>query len=193
MIVETYELPEIAEQAPEDAAECAKMAESLGLSGQKQYLAAPDAPACPYRLVTAEEAFVYGELCPKSVRIERYADGPIPLRIMQVIAHAKTLPVFAFLEVWCPATAAEKDPVLIGRSDAHDWHRAPNSSYLLARWGDELETFAVLMERAKQRAAARLRLAWEKIASTARERLASIETCVDPSAGQVTLPEIVVR
>lgn len=189
MIVETYELSELAEQTADDADECAKLAESLGLAGQQKYLSTPDTPACPYRVVTAEEGFVYAELCPKTVEVSKYADGPIPLRVLQVIAHARTIPLFKFLQVWCPATPREPDPVLVGVDVAHDWMRTPSKSYLLARWGDVLETFEVLMARAVKRAESRLEAAWRSIAAKSAAR-ASAGFSVDPSKGPLQMPAL---
>lgn len=188
MQVETYELAEVAEQTREQSEECAALAESLGLEGQRAYFAAgSDAPAIPYRKVTAEEAFAYGILCPSTTLLADYKDGPIPLRVLQVAAHAKGM--FRHLQVWHPASAREKDPVLVGSDYEHGWCRAVSKTFILARWGEELESFPVLLERAVAAAEKKLRAAWQAIASQAAARLAG-GIVVDPSRGELDVPAL---
>lgn len=80
MLVETFELEEVAEQPPELEAEAVALIEKLGLDGQQTRI--------PYRKMTEEETFVYGILCPMRTPLKKYKEGPIPLRVLQVAAHA---------------------------------------------------------------------------------------------------------
>jgi hypothetical protein len=92
----------------------------------------------PYRLITKDEQFVYKVLCPVTSAVENYDGSPIPLRVLQIVAHARELEI-GKLEVWS-AEGAVKDPglVAIGGGDTR----------LLARWGSELEDFGVLKLKA---------------------------------------------
>ncbi len=96
MQVETFEAieRELAEHAPEEQAKALELIEELGLDGQQELLTErddDDGERCPYRRMTAEEQRVYGAICEKTTEIEAYASGPIPLRVLQVAAHARPL------------------------------------------------------------------------------------------------------
>lgn len=189
MMVETYEVGEVADQAAEQSEEALRLAESLGLTGQVSLVRGDTKTMCPYRRMTREEEFTYRELCGKRVSVERYADGPLPLRVLQVIAHGREC-AFKTLQVWCPETPTEKDPVLVGYMPDPERSWTDGIAYLLARWGDELESFPTLMARARERCKARLKAEWEKIAGTAQAKLASLDSLAVPSRGHVSGPSL---
>lgn len=143
MQVETFEVQEVAEEGADLCEEAVRLVEELELEGQRS-LSTPDTDARrnPYRVMTVEEAFVYGVLLPRHVPVQSYADGPIPLRVLQVLAHAKSLNFFKSFEVWCPQVPQPHgDPLLIA---------SPNWStfYPLARWGEVLDSFPTLLTKA---------------------------------------------
>lgn len=145
MKVETFEDEEVAREHPEVTDEAMRLIESLGLDGQRELVApkteeAPDPNRNPYRKMTKEERFVYGVLCPDKADIGRYSRSAIPLRVLQVAEHARAY--FKELKVWDKQDGSIKDPVLVGYSDSHGAH------FLLARWGEELDTFSVLRDKA---------------------------------------------
>lgn len=143
MLVETYEAIETGfDGSVECEAEAIALIDSLGLTGQQKLVNGDKTERFPYRLMTTEEAWVYGELLAKAVSLRDYSDGPIPLRVLRVASHAA--PLFTKLVVWCPATPDMKDPVLVG-IQGNDWDR---KWFLLARWGEVLEPFADLMTKA---------------------------------------------
>lgn len=153
MQIETYEIEEHTTEGRDSfeiEAEAEALITSLGLDGQQKLLRASDDPdvttktRIPYRRMTAEEARVYKTLYPEASEVEHYDTGPIPLRVLQVVAYAK--PLFDGLEVWGPITE-DPDPVLVGT--LKDGHRV--EQYLLARWGDALEPFETLYDRALER------------------------------------------
>lgn len=148
--IETFECSETAHEPIEAAEEAIALMEELGLAGQQELIRPKgDKPAarCPYREITKEEAFAYSVLCPTHVALERYKASPIPLRVLQVAAHAKSLGLFKSLEVWDRESVEIKDPVLVAIAENKEryWER---TTYILARWGEELETFSVLLKRA---------------------------------------------
>ena len=145
MQVETFELVEtdnITGQ-PECEAEAMELIEMLGLEGQKKLFGKKEdtgeAVRCPYRVMSANERFVYENLLPVKTHLQKYESGCIPLRVLQVASHAKD--IFPFLEVW--HTADKRDPVLTGRKEKYG-----NEYFILARWDDVLEPFAKLEARA---------------------------------------------
>lgn len=148
MLVETFECSEV--QA-EDAATCEEalsIIEKLGLTGQKELTAKKEDGdvRCPYRQITHEENFVYRTICPEATKLDKYKASPIPLRVLQVAAHAKSLNMFDHLMVWDRVSVVDKDPVLVGYVGQYDF--SPREVFILARWGEELETFSILLKRA---------------------------------------------
>lgn len=150
MRVETFECVETASEPIEATEEAIALIEEMGLTGQQSLLSqgATDKPVsrCPYREIRQDERFVYKTLCPKATEIKRYDAAPIPLRVLQIAAHAKSLGLFKRIIVWSQEEFEEKDPVLVACTDEYDF--SGNKTYILARWGEELETFATLVKRA---------------------------------------------
>lgn len=177
MNVETFECHEVSAEPIEACEEAARLIDELGLDGQKS-LAAPkeDAPdtRCPYRQITAEEQFVYQTLCPTAVPLSEYDASPVPLRVLQVASHAQSLDFFSELRVWDKQAGDVEDPVLV----ALDRHESSyqRKTYILARWGNELETFTVLMARAVQVARERHRAKLQEILSEVQAKLAAVDT-----------------
>lgn len=144
MVVETFEVAEVNEH-PECEGEALKLIEELGLDRQKSFRVGDKAERMPYRQITATERTVFQALCPVETELAKYGIDPIPLRVLQVAAHAN--PMFESLVVWHPETGADKDPVLLGKrkqannSWAHDY-------FILARWGLELDEMPALIKQA---------------------------------------------
>lgn len=155
MLVETYEVEETQSEPVECTDEALRIVEELNLKGQLKLLKPGDEPAkpsFPYRKMTRDEVTVYGILCPAKTLLENYEDSQIPLRVLQVAALAKEH--FKCLFVLHPE-AMEKDPVLVGSNDTHPMY-APNSWFILARWGAELDAWPLLVEKAAKKYGDRL-------------------------------------
>ncbi len=170
MIVETYEVTELTTEGRDPVeieAEALELIESLGLEGQQSLVHEdPDEgepSRIPYRLMTTEEARVYSTNFPSRTPIEEYRSEPIPLRVLQVAAHAR--PLFDALEVWHPEEFVA-DPVLVGRTGER-FGRA--TFHLLARWGDSLRDFEDLKDAAVEKIAE----AWRVLALAKQAELAS--------------------
>lgn len=153
MQVESFECVETASEPIEATEEALALIESLGLEGQKEFCSERNGHATrsPYRKITQEEFFVYRTLCPQRTKLHEYSDGPIPLRVMQIAAHATQLKIGPYLHVWHRAILAVKDPVLVATDSEYisEWSdRFSDKIWILARWGEELETFHTLIERA---------------------------------------------
>jgi hypothetical protein len=163
MEIETFEVSEDADtgktvRETDDAA--LALIDSLGLKGQQKLVMARDdgvKARIPYREMTAQEFAVYSEVFSSHTRIADYEAGPIPLRVLQVAAHAKEF--FPHIQVWHRAVA-DKDPLLVGRQGEYD-----RKIFLLARWGDALVSFQSLVTEARRV----LRMKWE-------ERMADVES-----------------
>ena len=148
MLVETYEVPESGEAGiTESDAAAVALIEALGLDGQKE-LINPEAPTerMPYRRMTEQEDFVYKVLLPVRTGVGKYMSGAIPLRVLQVISHAREGNYFHEMEVWHPKDARIDDPILVGvRKEGQYGSR---TLYLLARWGEVLTAFSELLVEA---------------------------------------------
>lgn len=156
MIVETFEIEETKTDAGIMAsdAEAAELIEKLGLEGQRTLLNSDTLTRFPYRKLTQQEGFVYKILCPRTCELKDYKDGIIPVRVLQVAAHAIETGYLNRVEVWYPNNADIKDPVLVGIKGES---RSDKEQFLLARWGkelppiEELEVVALKMRRASLR------------------------------------------
>lgn len=176
MKVETFECQETMTEPIECCEEAAKIIEEMGLIGQQELIQKQNekpVSRCPYREIKADERFVYGQLCPERVELKNYQASPIPLRVLQIIAHAKSLEMFAAFQVWC-AKGVIKDPVLVAYKDNETW-RASNIPFILARWGEELDEWTLLVPKAlkiwKEKAVSEIK----KIKAKISQDLATIE------------------
>lgn len=145
MKVETYEVensaaPEVATMAQD--AEAQELIERLGLNGQRKLLNPETATRNPYRAMTKQEQEVYNAVLECKTELSDYADDCIPLRVLQVAAHAKECGLFDRIEVWHASPAVQiDDPLLVGRVKTGDYSYR---FHLLARWGRELQTLEQL-------------------------------------------------
>jgi hypothetical protein len=151
MEVETFEVSELTAEGKldiEDVEAFKTAINDLELDGQKKFLPddeGPDkelGPVNPYRKMTKEEHFVYSTVCSAKVDLSRYAESILPLRVLQVAAHANKM--FQDLEVWHAPNADIEDPVLVGINNKGSYGRV--SFFLLARWGETLVPFDELKE-----------------------------------------------
>jgi hypothetical protein len=151
MEVETFEIEELtSDMTTEEDGTAMAMIDRLGLEGQKKLCGGADQKSvCPYRKLTKEEARVYKLLFPQDVGVKAYSDGRIPIRVMQVIEHARSLKMFDFIRVWCPENADEPDPLLVGYVGEYDF--SPKERYILARWGECLAPFSELRRKAAEK------------------------------------------
>lgn len=169
--IETYEAIEDAEkEKPEFEEEAMELITSMGLEGQFSLIEAgkdEETPAerCPYRKMTREERVVYKALLPESTSIERYSDGPIPLRVLQIASHA--LEFFDSIEVWY--NPSDVDPLLVGTNGRND------DLHILARWGDVLKSFTALKEDAAEKIRAKFMVSLKKAQSTVQAEARIVE------------------
>lgn len=176
MNVETFEQTEVVggKIEEENSPEAIGLIETLGLKGQAALTTKTIDEVdvrCPYRAMTKKEIRVYSTLYPDKVQIEDYRESMIPLRVLQVAAHAKNLQIYKKVEVWCE-TGKPVDPVLVGIIKTGDYSE---DTHILARWGDALESFEVLYEKAKKEIVQDYQMKMLETKRKADEILASLE------------------
>lgn len=174
---ETFEVVETNCDGVENDTSAIELIEKLGLEGQKKLLKSKNGETLrnPYREMTREERFVYEQICPKHVKLSEYDDGPIPLRILQVAAHAHEL--FDRVQVWCPHSGTQSDPVLVGVNGEE--YSSARKLFILGRWGAVLEPFEALAKKAVSMYRAKSKVKCQQYITKAQQRLASLDDMVD--------------
>lgn len=190
--VETFEATE--SETLEDIDQVQALVDELGLEGQ-QALVHPSGERLAFREMTAEEAQVYHLLLPVEAKLNDYDFGPIPVRVLQVIKEVrrhftpcddveivqadgttKKVDDRTGLFVWHPRSAADKDPLLVGLKQADPTEPYGQSkTYILARWGEVLESYNVLRERAFNQALRQYRTKLESVVQDASVAAARVK------------------
>lgn len=143
MLIETYECETV--PSVEFTDEAIALVEKLGAEKQSNFYR-EGASVAPYRMMTPEEKAVYEIVLPNRDEIDKFDAGPIPLRVLQVAAHAKEVLEVGTLVVWHQGVGKD-DPLMTLRIGAS----YSGKYYLLARWGEVLEEFSVLRDKAVER------------------------------------------
>src|SRR5262249_37661802 len=125
--------------------EAAELIQKLDLKGQQTLLNSETVSRFPYRKMTLEESKIYAVLCPNVTRAHEYSDAIIPIRVLQVLAHAQELNFCDRFYIWHPESADIKDPVLVGVKGPE---YGDQERFILARWGEELPSLEELREKA---------------------------------------------
>jgi len=147
MQIETYEITECQAEnvQPEVAEEVVDLIETLDLNGQRKLLKRDDggkSTRIPYQEMTREEQFVFRVLCPERIAVNEYDAGPIPLRVLQIVALCNEKQWFERIEIWDRTRGTVDDPVLVGVMRDGYYERL----FLLARWGKELDEMPYLLK-----------------------------------------------
>ena len=107
-----------------------------------------------FRKFKQDEKAVYEILCPEKSKYtaQQIIDAPdIPDRVKEIVEMTKER--FYKYEIWEAESSTEKNPIILGRESTKNDKGETNSEwydnhFFLGRWGDELENFNVLKERA---------------------------------------------
>ena len=173
MQVETFEVTETySDGTVECEAEALELIERLGLDGQQQLVKGfgETKVRSPYRKMTHEEGVIYKALCPKESDLTEFSESAIPVRVLQVAAHAVGL--FDHILVWSAENADVKDPVLVG---VNGNKYSTSERFILARWGEELLPLSDLAKLAGERIRAVRLKKLREIVSKATAAIASTE------------------
>ena len=175
MLVETYEVAEVEEQSIQNNEESLELINSLGLTGQQTLINPEKTTTFPYRKMTKEEGIVYDVLLPNKCKVEDYKEEQIPLRVLQVLAHAKTLEYFESFSIMYPENADVKDPVLVGmKKDGYN-----DGRFILARWGEVLQAIPELTKIAMKKYAKTIRANANKKEAEVMNKISAIKKASD--------------
>lgn len=145
MKIETYEIEPASTEIESLAndGEARLICEKLGLEGQLSLSNNESRTVFPYRVMTTLEQRVFQIHCPYQTKLQNYKSDAIPVRVLQVAAHATDCGFLHHIKVWHPREA-RLDPILVGHAGEYS-----GTLYLLARWGEVWKDWAVLLREAK--------------------------------------------
>ncbi len=170
MQVETYEIEELVtgRDATEVEEEALLLIEQLDLGGQRTLITTDEDDGTrariPYPKLSDHEQAVYHTRFPVAVDVAGYDVGIIPVRVLQVVAHAREQ--FDLIQVW-HNKAIDPDPLLIGI--------LKHEPFLLARWGEALVPFSRIVEEAREF----LKESWTKKGEACQRECAAFLTAID--------------
>jgi len=103
--------------------------------------------------MTEDEEGVYRTLLPTVTEYKEYNSDLMPLRVLEVFKEAQKTKAMTGYEVWHQCKQVEKDPLLVGykAESTDDWTMMATRNvkhFMIARWGEILEEFAILKTRA---------------------------------------------
>ncbi len=147
VLVETFKQTEVYDGVPEDRSRASEMIAGLGLTGQSGFADRGEKMGSKYRAMTQEEMAVYCTLLPQITALESYDACPIPIRVLECIKEAKDGQIFDAYEVWHRAVPQVKDPILVGVKKGRVFGES-STRFLIARWGEVLESFGELRKMA---------------------------------------------
>lgn len=175
MEIQTFEIEEsIRGTCPEEEAKAVELIERLQLEGQRTLVRKDGATRFQYPEMTLEEKAVYQAVFPARTPVEKYSHGIIPVRVLQVVSHAKEF--CTEVEVW-HKVVRDPDPLLVGFIGER--HKADRKTFILARWGDALKQFGELVKEARQIIRQRFVTQLEEAIATRQAKLAGVDGLVD--------------
>lgn len=152
-VVETYIIEETQELIydNEKLDQWNKLVGELGLKGQAQVVKTDKSPV-PFLWMNETLLAVFGELCPRKVKVNEYNKTPIPIEALSLVSLSVKEGYFNEIQVWYDDKTP--DPAIIGyrfTKGTSSWENEYYAEkYLLARWSDVKATLVELTERAKK-------------------------------------------
>lgn len=145
--------------------EALALLEKLGAASQSHFYK-QDGQVFPYRKMSPYEHAIYKIVLPVREPIAKFRACPIPLRVLQIGAHASEL-MDGELVIWHQGEGKD-DPLLTLREGPE----YSGSYYLLARWAEVLEEFSVLVQQA-------IAINTEKVRAELLSKKAELQSWID--------------
>lgn len=140
MLVELYNEQETSPNNKEEMELHLELAKELGLANQA--LLHSEKGVNSYRKMTAEELFVFSVNFPEVIALDKYI-GLIPIRMLTAIKEFKKIHPNLGIYLLCPEPG-KPDPIVTGGQ--YGWNA--NDNYIIGRFGEALEDFAILYKKA---------------------------------------------
>lgn len=127
MIVEVYEQQQTEEEAEAENEERRELIQALGLKVK-------EIPAIPFPEMSESDARIWSEILPFQANVVDYT-GYIPTKVLRTFKAFRD--EFDKIQIWSDRAG---DPILVGIKSSN--------KFLMARWGEALESFELLKEKA---------------------------------------------
>lgn len=158
---------------PEKKTEWEEKIMNLGLEGQlKLTKNSPKNAASPYTFMNEQMKLVFTTLCPTRAEVEKYDKSMIPIDVLSHVALCKQEGYFKKMEIWYDNKSP--DPILVG----HITKEYSSPLHIIARWGDEIVPYELLVEKAIRRYTEAFKLAVKDTMSKCEAALSDSETKV---------------
>lgn len=131
MKVETFEIFSSIDVDSDVKKEEIELIRELDLAGQKDM----ENHTNPYRQMGKDEQFIFERVLDTRTDISKYKESPIPLHVLQIIQHARSLNIFMNFSIW---HSHRSQPILVSLTETY------GKPYILARWGEELDSMEYL-------------------------------------------------
>ena len=130
------------DSATEENEKARALIEELGLSGQKKFIGEVG-ETVPFRKMSQLETNVYKTLLGSRTSVDEYSAGMIPARVLDIVKRHRD----SFERIDVLYSENDPDPVLVGvmKRENSTWQK---DDFILARWGDELESIESLANKA---------------------------------------------
>lgn len=153
--IETYEIEEC-ENAGDDinTEEYQQLHKTLNLEGQKKILTNDDGTGIPFQRMDKSVFNIWQAYCPGKFKLHQYRGSLIPLRVLGLLKICQEKKYFGRIEIW---TESENnpDPIAVGVKSDYDW--SFDNCYLIARWGESLDSWAKIVQGAKEKITLKLK------------------------------------
>ena len=131
------------------SAEYVERIESSNLEGQKKLIDPNNVEVFNFKAATREQHLICKTLFPQVHLVETFALELIPGEVLDVVKKAQESKAFDRIEVWSTPYAIVSDPVLMGvKKQKGKYGFDEEHFFILARWGEKLQTFAELRSAA---------------------------------------------
>lgn len=189
LAIEIYDERELCPETlkPEPDAEAMALIQELGLAAQRS----TDGARIAYPNPTADQMLVLMSLFSAATKLEEYDAGCIPLRMLKEIRSYKAENPTHTLYIRHSPPAQVRDPVLLAYTGIHAWmwdKDEGKNTRLIARWGDALEPWGDLLNRAQTLLAKRATAALDQIIRKATELRQSVDAA--GAYGSSAMPEL---
>ena len=148
----------------------------LGLKGQLKLVNKEDASPIPFPVMTDQQNKIYTCLLLQHDAVKDYNKQPIPMRVLSLIALAEKENYFKDIRIWSDYTAP--DPLVVGtvQHGENSWN---STDYVIARWGDELDSLPQLIKKAIEKEKSKRVAQLKEKVSSCKSQLENLDSLLE--------------